>query len=124
RVDGSAKWVRVQVEVEYDGGMWSAMECVEGESLQGVFAEASKRRPIPTEIAVRIIADAAAGLHAAHELRDVNGCPQNLVHRDVSPHNILIGTAGQVKLVDFGVAKAIDRMSEKTRTGHLKGKYA
>lgn len=109
---------------EQDGVMWMAMEWVDGESLHGVFSEASKRHPIPREIAVRIIADAAAGLHAAHELRDRNGQKLNLVHRDVSPHNILINRSGQVKLVDFGVAKAIDRISEKTRTGHLKGKFA
>lgn len=109
---------------EQDGVMWMAMEWVDGDSLHGVFSEASKRNPIPREIAVRIIADAAAGLHAAHELRDRSGQKLNLVHRDVSPHNILINRSGQVKLVDFGVAKAIDRISEKTRTGHLKGKFA
>lgn len=108
---------------EEDGVMWMAMEWVEGESLHSVIAEAGKRRAIPPEIAVRIIADAAAGLHAAHELRDVDGTLENLVHRDVSPHNILIGTAGQVKLVDFGVAKAVGRMSGQTRTGQLKGKF-
>jgi serine/threonine protein kinase len=72
---------------------------------------------------VRIIADVASGLHAAHELRDVDGIQQNLVHRDVSPHNILISTSGQVKLVDFGVAKAVGRMSANTRSGQLKGKF-
>ncbi len=108
---------------EQDGIMWMAMEWVEGESLHGLIAEAGKRHAIPIEIAVRIIADAAAGLHAAHEICDENGDSRNLVHRDVSPHNILIGTTGQVKLVDFGVAKAIDRIGEKTRTGHLKGKF-
>lgn len=108
---------------EEDGIMWMAMEWVEGESLHSVIAEAGKRRAIPPEIAVRVIADAAAGLNAAHELRDVNGVPQNLVHRDVSPHNILISTTGQVKLVDFGVAKAVGRMSDQTRSGQLKGKF-
>src|SRR5690606_32507151 len=93
------------------------------ESLHSIIAEAGKRRAIPAEIAVRIIADAAAGLHAAHELRDVNGVLQNLVHRDVSPHNILISTTGRVKLVDFGVAKAVGRMSGQTRSGQLKGKF-
>jgi serine/threonine protein kinase len=108
---------------EHDGMMWMAMEWVEGESLHTVIAEAGKRRAIPPELAVRIIADAAAGLHAAHELRDLDGSPRGVVHRDISPHNILIGTNGSVKLVDFGVAKAIGRISEATRAGQLKGKF-
>jgi len=108
---------------EHDGVMWMSMEWVEGESLHTVIAEAGKRRAIPPEMAVRVIAEAAAGLHAAHELRDENGQPRGVVHRDVSPHNILIGTNGVVKLVDFGVAKAVGRVSEATRAGQLKGKF-
>jgi serine/threonine-protein kinase len=106
-----------------DGVMWMSMEWVEGESLHTVIAEAGKRRAIPAELAVKIIADAASGLHAAHELRDLDGSLRGVVHRDVSPHNILIGTNGMVKLVDFGVAKAIGRISEATRAGQLKGKF-
>jgi serine/threonine protein kinase len=108
---------------EHDGMMWMAMEWVEGESLHTVIAEAGKRRAIPPELAVRIIADAAAGLHAAHELKDLDGSLRGVVHRDISPHNILIGTNGTVKLVDFGVAKAVGRISEATRAGQLKGKF-
>ncbi len=108
---------------EHDGMMWMAMEWVEGESLHTVIAEAGKRRAIPPELAVRIIADAAAGVHAAHELRDLDGSLRGVVHRDISPHNILIGTNGAVKLVDFGVAKAVGRISEATRAGQLKGKF-
>jgi eukaryotic-like serine/threonine-protein kinase len=106
-----------------DGVMWMSMEWVEGESLHTVIAEAGKRRAIPSELAVKIIADAALGLHAAHELRDLDGSLRGVVHRDVSPHNILIGTNGLVKLVDFGVAKAVGRISEATRAGQLKGKF-
>ncbi len=106
-----------------DGIMWMSMEWVEGESLHTVIAEAGKRRAIPPELAVKIIADAASGLHAAHELRDLDGSLRGVVHRDVSPHNILIGTNGLVKLVDFGVAKALGRISEATRAGQLKGKF-
>jgi eukaryotic-like serine/threonine-protein kinase len=106
-----------------EGVMWMSMEWVEGESLHTVIAEAGKRKAIPPELAVKIIADAASGLHAAHELRDVDGNLRGVVHRDVSPHNILIGTNGTVKLVDFGVAKAIGRISEATRAGQLKGKF-
>lgn len=106
-----------------DGVMFMAMEWVEGDSLHAVIAESGKRRPIPPEMAVRIIADAAAGLHAAHELTDENGKLLGVVHRDVSPHNILIGTDGAIKLVDFGVAKAMGRIGEATQAGQLKGKF-
>lgn len=105
------------------GIMWMAMEWIDGDSLHAVFNEANKRQPIPLEIAVRIVADAAAGLHAAHGVRAEDGSLLNLVHRDVSPHNILIGVDGRIKLADFGIAKAIDNVTEKTRTGHLKGKF-
>ena len=108
---------------EEAGVMWMSMEWVEGESLHTVIAEAGKRRAIPPEMAVRIIADVSAGLHAAHELRDERGQLQGVVHRDISPHNILIGTNGAIKLVDFGVAKAVGRASEATRVGQLKGKF-
>ncbi len=108
---------------ESDGVMWMSMEWVEGESLHALIAEAGKRRAIPADMAMRIIADVASGLHAAHELRDVDGAPRGVVHRDVSPHNILIGANGMVKLVDFGVAKALGRVSEATRAGQLKGKF-
>lgn len=108
---------------EHEGVGFIAMEWVEGDSLHAIIAEAGKRRPIPPEMAVRIIADAAAGLHAAHELRDDKGNFLNVVHRDVSPHNILIGVDGAVKLVDFGVAKAMGRSSEVTSAGQLKGKF-
>jgi serine/threonine-protein kinase len=108
---------------EHEGVMWMSMEWVEGESLHTVIAEAGKRRAIPPEMAVQIIAEAAAGLHAAHELRDEKGELRGVVHRDISPHNILIGTNGAIKLVDFGVAKAVGRVSEATRAGQLKGKF-
>jgi len=108
---------------EHEGVMWMAMEWVEGESLHTVIAEAGKRRAIPPEMAVRIIADAAAGLHAAHEVKDETGTLLGVVHRDISPHNILIGSNGSVKLVDFGVARSVGRVSEATRAGQLKGKF-
>lgn len=107
----------------YDGVTCMVMEWVEGDSLHTLIAEAGKRRPIPPEMAVRMIADAAAGLHAAHEARDDAGQLLGVVHRDVSPHNILISTAGAVKLVDFGVAKAMGRLTEATSAGQLKGKF-
>lgn len=93
---------------EHAGVLSIAMEWVEGESLDALFVEATRRRPIPPEMAVRIIADTAKGLHAAHELKGWDGELAGIVHRDVSPHNILIGVGGQIKVVDFGLAKAAD----------------
>ncbi|WXB11888.1 serine/threonine protein kinase [Pendulispora albinea] len=72
---------------------------------------------------LRILADVAAGLHYAHELSDIDGRPLQIVHRDVSPHNVFITYAGQVKVLDFGIAKAADS-SHQTRTGVIKGKCA
>jgi serine/threonine protein kinase len=105
------------------GIMYMAMEWVEGDSLHALIAEAGKRCPIPPEMAVRIIADVAGGLHAAHELKSDKNEYLGVVHRDVSPHNILIGTNGSVKLVDFGVAKAKERMADATLVGQVKGKF-
>jgi eukaryotic-like serine/threonine-protein kinase len=96
--------VRVYEVGEDRGILFMAMEWVRGDSLRTIIREAKRRRPIPSEMAVRIIADTAAGLHAAHELRGWDGELRNLVHCDVSPHNILVGTDGAARLVDFGVA--------------------
>jgi eukaryotic-like serine/threonine-protein kinase len=106
-----------------DGIVYLAMEWVEGDSLHTLIAEAGRRRPIPAEMAVRIVADAANGLAAAHALKGPDGQSLGVVHRDVSPHNILIGTDGTVRLVDFGVAKAMGRISDVTVAGQLKGKF-
>jgi len=102
------------------GILYMAMEWVEGDSLRALIREAKKRRAIPPEMAVRMIADTAGGLHAAHELRDWDGRLCGLVHCDVSPHNILIGLNGRVKLVDFGVASATARTDKDQEL--LKGK--
>jgi serine/threonine-protein kinase len=99
--------VRVHEVGEDQGVLFMAMEWVQGDSLRAVYREARKRGPIPTELAVRIIADTAAGLHAAHELRGWDGELRHLVHCDVSPHNILVGIDGRARLVDFGVTNGI-----------------
>jgi serine/threonine-protein kinase len=99
-----------------------AMEWVEGDSLRTIIKEARRRRAIPAEIAVKIIADAAAGLHAAHELRGWDGELRNIVHCDVSPHNILVGLDGRAKLVDFGVANATAH-SDQGSEDKIKGKF-
>jgi serine/threonine-protein kinase len=98
------------------------MEYVEGESLavvQQVLRHRSERMPLG--VALAILEDVAAGLHAAHELCDERGRPQLVVHRDVTPHNILLGTDGVSRLTDFGVAKAQSRLT-KTSPGLVKGK--
>ena len=75
----------------------------------------------PLEEELRVLADTARGLHYAHELRDFTGAPLNVVHRDVSPQNIFLTYDGQVKLLDFGIAKAVDS-EHLTQVGLIKGK--
>jgi len=108
---------------EANRSSYLAMEYVAGEDLRKLdrFARANGGL-IPMGPALRIIADAAAGLDYAHKARDAQGRPLGLVHRDVSPQNILVGFDGAVKLIDFGVAKAAGRV-QHTGTGILKGKY-
>ena len=108
--------------IELDGLLAVSMEWVDGESLSGMLA-GSKQRLDP-RIAARIVAQAGAGLHAAHELCDEAGRALDLVHRDVSPQNILISRDGHVRLSDFGIAKAMDNRREVTAAGHVKGKLA
>jgi serine/threonine-protein kinase len=115
--------VKVHQVGEHGGILYMAMEWVEGDSLRAVIREARRRRPIPPEMAVKIIADAAAGLHAAHELKGWDGELRHLVHCDVSPHNILVGLDGRAKIVDFGVANA--RLhSDLGGEERVKGKFA
>jgi serine/threonine-protein kinase len=104
------------------GILYMAMEWVEGDSLHTMIAEANKRRPIPPEVAVRLISDTASGLHAAHELRGWDGQLREIVHCDVSPHNILIGLDGNVKLVDFGVAGAMNQIGADDEL-KIRGKF-
>ena len=99
------------------------MEYVAGEDVRRIEKRAAAaQKGIPIGVILRIIADAAAGLDFAHKARDTKGLPLGLVHRDVSPQNILIGFDGSVKLIDFGVAKAAGR-AQHTATGILKGKF-
>ncbi|RYZ09145.1 MAG: serine/threonine protein kinase [Myxococcales bacterium] len=114
--------VKVHEVSEDRGILYMAMEWVEGDSLRTLIKEARRRRAIPSEIAVKIIADAAAGLHAAHELRGWDGELRNIVHCDVSPHNILVGLDGRAKLVDFGVANATAH-SDLGSEDKIKGKF-
>lgn len=105
------------------GEAFLVMEYVQGESLAQLLRSAAlQSEPIPVRIAASILSGALLGLHAAHEARDGRGMPLNLVHRDVSPHNILVGIDGTARLLDFGVAKAEGRAQHLTREGHIKGK--
>ncbi len=108
---------------EEDDVLYIAMEWVDGDSLSKLFRAAEKAgEQLPVGIVCRIMSDTCAGLHAAHELRDKSGELLNVVHRDVSPQNVLVSTKGQVKLIDFGIAKPRDRVAGDTSTGLLKGK--
>ena len=108
-----------KVEQDY----FIAMEYVDGVHAGQLFQHFAKERLSPTFVA-RLGADAAAALHYAHELRGPNGKPLGLVHRDVSPANIMVSYDGVVKLCDFGIAKAAALSDQLTNPGQVKGKYA
>ena len=112
-------------EVGEDLGIhYLAMEYVHGQDLRALLAKAgSQGTRIPLELALTVIAGAAAGLNHAHERRGADGAPLGIVHRDVSPSNLMIGYDGSVKLLDFGIAKATAR-SVQTQSGIIKGKFA
>jgi serine/threonine protein kinase len=108
---------------EQDDVLFIVMEWVDGDSLAKVRKLVTRRgHRLPVGVVLRVLADACAGLHAAHEIRDEKGELLEIVHRDVSLHNILVGSAGAVKVIDFGIAKAHNRMQGETRTGVVKGK--
>ena len=100
-----------------------AMEYLEGQPLNRIVHRLQKGGGLALSLHVKILSEALAGLHHAHELADYDGTHLGVVHRDVTPHNVFITYDGQVKVVDFGIAKALDSSSE-TRSGVLKGKVA
>ena len=114
--------VQVNELGERNGAYFMAMEYVDGPHLGVLFAHSLRiKKPLPISVCCFIMARAAEGLHHAHELKDAQGQPLNIVHRDVSPQNILVSRDGDVKVMDFGVAKAAANTTQ-TRTGVIKGK--
>ncbi|MCA9601821.1 MAG: serine/threonine protein kinase, partial [Myxococcales bacterium] len=107
-----------------DGSLYLVMELIIGVTLSSLLRNAAKgAKQIPVGVAVEILAQAAQGLHDAHEARTPAGTPLGIVHRDVSPQNVLIGADGRARITDFGVARAMLRRTDTT-TGELKGKLA
>ncbi len=103
---------------------YQAMEYVDGQSLYQILQRCSDAgRQIPVPILVCIISRALTGLHYAHEVADFNGTPLGIVHRDVTPQNVFVSYDGVVKMIDFGIAKAVNS-SVVTSTGVMKGKIA
>ncbi len=99
------------------------MEYMDGLNCRELLTKnAEKNRTVPIDIAIYMIGQAALGLHAAHELKDKSGNPLNLVHRDISPENILFGTNGDIKICDFGIAKT-SAMPDITPQDVIKGKF-
>lgn len=98
------------------------LEWVAGDTISGLVQRT--REPLPDAIAARIVADACAGLHAAHEALGPEGLPLGVVHRDISPQNILVSLNGHPKISDFGIAKARLQLHARTQQGEIKGKFA
>ena len=109
---------------ELEGELLLVMEYIEGASLAQVIMAGTNRSAIDASIALRIIRDACEGLHAIHQLCDDDGQPLGLVHRDISPQNILVGIDGMARVADFGIAKASapEWAAQHTATGALRGK--
>jgi serine/threonine-protein kinase len=108
--------------VQTDGELFLIMEYVHGESLAKLLTNARvKNQRVPLPIVSAIITGLLHGLHAAHEAKHPRTGPLHIVHRDVSPQNVLVGVDGTARILDFGVAKAMHRI-QVTREGQLKGK--
>ncbi len=108
--------------IAQDGELFIVMEYVHGESLAGLIRAAADRdEEIPLAVVAAMICDALQGLHAAHEARDERGKRLDVIHRDVSPQNVIVGVDGVARVLDFGIARAAGR-AQVTREGQVKGK--
>src|SRR5579859_7783437 len=109
---------------QIDGTYYIAMEHVHGEDLRSIVRQMRKKNvtEFPLEHAIGIMAGVCGGLAYAHEKPDLDGSSLNIVHRDISPQNVVVTFSGDVKIVDFGIAKSDTKMSTETRSGKLKGK--
>lgn len=107
---------------EHEGTLYLVMELVSGESLRFILREAHAHGGMPLSVSINVIGQVCRGLAAAHDLRDENGERVGLVHRDISPPNIMITDAGTVKIVDFGVATTAS--SGVDPSGEIKGKIS
>jgi len=108
----------------HQGTYFMAMELVEGRDLRDILIYNIERgQLVPLDLVLRIMAEVCQGLYHAHCWRTPDGEPAGIIHRDISPQNILVTFAGGVKIVDFGVAKAV-HLASRTKSGVLKGKYA
>src|SRR5262245_59938204 len=106
---------------EDSGRYYIAMEYLEGQTFERVRRARNASKQFSVSMQISMLCDVLSGLHYAHELVDYDGTPLSIVHRDVTPSNVFITYDGQVKLVDFGIAKVLDSLNQ-TRVGVLKGK--
>jgi serine/threonine protein kinase len=109
---------------EVDGSYFIAMEYLEGEPLLAILRAGKQGKRLDPLSTIRLVADCAEGLHAAHELHAMSGQPLSVVHHDVSPGNVMVLYSGEVKLVDFGVAKAENQVEQSGERVLMKGKMS
>jgi serine/threonine-protein kinase len=110
---------------DHEGQYYTVMEYLAGEDLHTILNQipTTRHNQIPLPLAVHIVSQICNGLHFAHELTDHEGSPLNLVHRDINPANIIVTYTGEVKIIDFGVAK-VSTAAKKTLAGVIKGRVA
>ncbi len=109
---------------QVESSFFIAMEFIAGHDLMALLRKfAARREALPPELAAYVVASACEGLHYAHTKKDLQGRPLGIVHRDISPSNLLVSYDGAVKVVDFGIAKAASQ-STRTQAGTVKGKFS